>query len=456
MREYTLEMGNGFFLEEYPYFYQLSLYLAKSTEVEYIIHISPHSLVSHEANFKNIINININRSELLINIPHFSDEMLSKSMVVIANTLEYITNIEVLINFIARASCLCKCVQIATPDRIKRCGLNGYWDKDYTRQWSMEELYNCFIKRGIHLDYIGYTSPSSNSLVKNTLFFLTGVAISYKKVIPKKTAAIINVYNEKDVIVEVINHLLEQGVDVIAIDNWSNDGSFELLIDLYIDNSRVTIKRFPESKSTHYEWGKLLENLQKESIDSKYDWIIHHDSDELRYSPWKNATLADAISFVDSMGYNAIDFTVLDFRPVMGEVSVYNNYEKKIGYYEFGKRPGHFIQIKAWKNTNDVEMKQSGGHEAVFPNRKVYPIKFLLKHYPLRNELQANKKIFRDRLDRILPEEREKGWHFQYNKYLQTEGFTLWNKDTLNYWSEVDFEMYYIIERISGIGIIQS
>jgi len=124
--------------------------------------------------------------------------------------------------------------------------------------------------------------------------------------------------------------------------------------------------------------------------------------------------------------------------------------------FEFGKRPGHFAQIKAWKHLNgiNVNLSSNGGHSVSFENRKIYPIKFLIKHYSLRSEAQAKKKIFFDRLPRFEKENKEKGWHTQYNIYNENSSF-IFDKDNLINWNAKTFESEYLVERISGIGIIR-
>ena len=45
------------------------------------------------------------------------------------------------------------------------------------------------------------------------------------------------------------------------------------------------------------------------------NWFLHHDADEFRESPWPDLDLLGALERVDALGYSAIDFRVLNFRP---------------------------------------------------------------------------------------------------------------------------------------------
>ena len=111
---------------------------------------------------------------------------------------------------------------------------------------------------------------------------------------------------------------------------------------------------------------------------------------------------------VDSLGYTAIDFTVLNFA--FTEDSHNRTIDpEKFRHCDFGRNYGHFRQVKAWKNgVGTVDLSSSAGHEALFHGRKIYPLKFLTKHYPLRSIEQANRKVYIERLPRGEKEKNEK------------------------------------------------
>ena len=111
------------------------------------------------------------------------------------------------------------------------------------------------------------------------------------------------------------------------------------------------------------------------------------------------------------------------------------------------------MQIKAWKNRRKVCLVDSGGHEAVFEGRRTFPLKFLTKHYPLRSVGQAQKKVFGDRLPRILREQAERGWHMQYDQYANNGSVSGWHHHELLPWAEHLFLTEYLVQRLSGIGL---
>lgn len=240
-----------------------------------------------------------------------------------------------------------------------------------------------------------------------------------------KVAAIIHVYNERDMIGEVIDHLLGQGVEVHLFDNWSTDGTFEVLSQ----RGDIQLFRFPEAPSNYYDWHHQLRKTSAYAREIDAEWIIHCDADEIRLSPWRDTTLQEAISRVDELGYNAIDFTVLDFRFLKGQGLAEGDYQAQLNFFEFGRRPGHFRQIKGWKNAGgEVNLADSGGHDATFADRLVFPLKFLLKHYPLRSKAQAERKIGKDRLPRFAHERQLRGWHTHYDAFKDQPEVEGWSR----------------------------
>lgn len=296
---------------------------------------------------------------------------------------------------------------------------------------------------------IGYTNYDTKEIRK--VFMLLGKKFEYKKQEKQvKVLAIIHAYNEEDVIDKTVEHLLEQNLDILVLDNWSTDNTYkkvEKLKNKY--PNRIMLSKYPDNKPKEniYDWTKQLHKTEQISKELDYDWYVHYDADEIRISPFKNTTLSEMISFVDSLGYNAIDTTVIDFRMTKKDDNTFG----KNGYFEIGRKPSHFSQIKTWKKCNDIDLANSAGHLAIFKDQKVYPLKILNKHYPLRSFEQAKRKIFKDRLPRFEKEKNEKGWHRQYDKIVKDEDL-IYDEANLNKFDENTMEKLGL-ELIAGIGI---
>jgi hypothetical protein len=268
-----------------------------------------------------------------------------------------------------------------------------------------------------------------------------------------RVLAIIHVYNEHDILEAAVSHLLAQGVDVKVVDNWSSDGSYEIARSLATRDSRVKVERFPANgPSDYFDLKQILANVECIARQSDHDWLIHHDTDEIRESPWPALTLQQAISAVDAAGFSAIDFTIVEFKVTADGFEAGMDPARFFTHYEFARLAPHFLQIKAWKNQGPVNLSV-WGHHAVTEGQRIFPIKFLLKHYPLRSVRQAKEKLFKNRAPRIPPQERGQ----RFIQYDLSEGANyLSDESAFDRFEPSRFATENLLERTSGVGILRN
>jgi hypothetical protein len=232
-----------------------------------------------------------------------------------------------------------------------------------------------------------------------------------------RVVALISAYNEEDVISPVLEHLIENGVEAYLLDNHSNDGTVEEA-SRWLGRGLLRIETFPAvPEAAHrFDWTAILRRKKELARELSADWYIHHDADEIREGPFPGLTLAEAIRWVDRLGYNAIDFRVLNFPPV--DDGFRRGDDPRV-YFRFWEEAEAFdrVQVKAWKNRAEApfSLASSGGHEVRFADRRVFPIRFLLRHYPIRSQAHGVRKVFRERKGRFVEPERRRGWHVQYD-----------------------------------------
>jgi hypothetical protein len=246
--------------------------------------------------------------------------------------------------------------------------------------------------------------------------------------------AIIATYNDLDIFPQVLLGLLRDGIHVHVIDNWSSDGTYEAIEKIALDwPGVVNIERFPSSGPVpHFELRAILK--RKEEIAAQYPgrWIINQDSDEVRCSPWPAVSLHEGLGRVSAEGFSAIDFACICFRPVDDSFRAGMDPETHFRFFE--RVAPSILNIKAWRQPmTRVDVAESGGHDVIFPGRSLYPSKFVLKHYPIRNLEQGRRKVFTERLGRYHPGECAVGWHIQYGRFQPTD-LLLWNPEDLLEW----------------------
>lgn len=235
--------------------------------------------------------------------------------------------------------------------------------------------------------------------------------------------AIISAHNEGDVIYHVIGDLINQGVDVYLINHCSTDTTVSEA-SKWLGKGLLHIENFPEDagypveNASEYIWHHILIRKQQLASQLDADWFIHADADEFRESPWAGMTLADAIHHVDGLGYNAIDFELLNFRPINNDFLPGSDVRLAMLYFD-GNENFNARQTKAWKNLHvPVDIVGAGGHDISFPDRQVFPVKFILRHYPVRSQEHGLRKVFEERKQRFNKEERAEQWHVQYDSVI--------------------------------------
>ncbi|MCU0582951.1 MAG: tetratricopeptide repeat protein, partial [Syntrophales bacterium] len=224
-------------------------------------------------------------------------------------------------------------------------------------------------------------------------------------------------------IYHVIGDLIHQGVSVYLLDHRSTDNTV-IEASKWLGKGLLHIETFPddshfsEENKAQYIWRDILKRKTELAAQLDADWFIHADADEFRESPWSGLTLREAFYIVDRLGYNAIDFELLNFRPVDNSFVPGKDVREFLHHYEAGE-DYNTRQVKAWKNLHvPVDLVTSGGHDILFEGRNVFPIRFIHRHYPIRSQQHGLQKVFRQRKNRFCETERSMAWHIQYDHIL--------------------------------------
>jgi glycosyltransferase involved in cell wall biosynthesis len=242
-------------------------------------------------------------------------------------------------------------------------------------------------------------------------------------VTPFSVVAIIAAFNEADIIGQVVGDLVGQGIGVYILDHGSTDGTVAAL-EPYLGHGVLAVERFGiETPEGQFDLAGIIRRKEALAHEISADWFINHDADEFRESPWSHLSLRDAIRLVDALGYNAIDFQLLNFWPTHDDFHPGADVRRSFHLFEHGQ-PWDRVQIRAWKKpAAPVDLVSTAGHDAQFPGRRVFPIRFLLRHYPIRGQAHGERKVFRERLPRFSRAERSRGWHIQYDDIHEGECF---------------------------------
>jgi hypothetical protein len=391
---------------------------------------------------------------------HASDGWdLSATGVICSDVIEHLIRPEFLLETLVELAEKAPFVLISTPERDFARGPNDLGppaNPHHAREWNLSEFRQLLESSGLHLWASGLTSNNSRDLQKKSMAVLARrQALARRAPESFRVTAIVCAFNEADVIEHTLAYLNRQGIRVVVLDNWSTDGTAEKARQ-FADGGLVRVEQFPADGPTGtYDWHRLLSRVEEIAAEEETDWVIHHDADEIRQSPWPELDLRTALYQVDQEGYNCIDHVCAVFQPTAESEVSGSRVPDAFRYFEFGKRPGHFVQKKAWKKqASRVSLANGGGHDVDFPGRRIYPLRFLLRHYPIRSQSHGERKVFAERLARFNREERAiRGWHTHYDSFRGVDDF-LRNPAELRPF-DANFDTEFLTERLTGVGIVR-
>jgi len=199
-----------------------------------------------------------------------------------------------------------------------------------------------------------------------------------------KIVGMIPVYNEADIISEVLDHLLDQDIELVVLDNGSTDGSYEIC-KKYAEKGLIKLQQL---RSDKFDWPLILRTLYDMALKKNPDWVLRCEQDELLESGIKNLNLREAITIEDENGYNLIQFDVFEFFMTDNDNNSSKSVLERHPYYSWQ----HDDAFRAWKYFPGIGVEDAYGHYPIFPqnlNYRISPKKFVLRHYRFRDINQA-------------------------------------------------------------------
>jgi hypothetical protein len=347
---------------------------------------------------------------------------------------------------------------LTTPDRSLNGGSNGIPSPaSHPGKWNQIKLEQLLRAEGFQVGFIGLTASEAAAYEKKTIMAVLTNNVAGKPPVRSAPAdfrvvAFMAAYNEEDIIVQSIRKWTDQGIHVHVLENWSTDATYDLVKQLEAELP-VSVERFPNAgPSQYFNWGAMLERIEMLCRETEADWFIRRGADEVLCSPWPGLSYRDSLYLVDQAGFNCVDHTIVEFYPVDDGFETGMDHEAYFKHFDF-KHLSHPFQRKAWKNYGQpISTIPSAGHDVIFEGRRVYPFKFLLKHYSFRSQKHGEKKVFRERKARWNPGERARGWHVHYDSVQAGHRFVRSTSEK-ELFEECDFNKTYLVERLSGIGV---
>jgi L-malate glycosyltransferase len=189
--------------------------------------------------------------------------------------------------------------------------------------------------------------------------------------------AVISTLNDGDVISAVIEHLVEDGIDVHLIDHGSADDT-SVEASRWLGRGLTGLESFPivpGSREVGEPEPAMLGRRQEEVCrEAGASWCLHQRGHDVAYGPWPGLSLLKAIEHVDRLGFNCIETRALTFRPVDDSFRKGSDPRVHFSFWE----DGDDSEIIAWKRGTPVA------------DRRVFPIRFVTCRYPIRSGEQGS------------------------------------------------------------------
>jgi glycosyltransferase involved in cell wall biosynthesis len=248
---------------------------------------------------------------------------------------------------------------------------------------------------------------------------------------PFRVVALVAAYNEEDIIEACLEHLCRHGVESYLLDDGSTDRTAERAAS-FLERGLIAIEPLPQTSPRAFSLERILARKEQLAASLDASWFINQDADEFRDSLWSELDLLQAFERVDRLGWNAIDFEIFTIRPVGEPDTARAGPNRSPCWYE---PPCDYdrVQVRAWKQNGRVDLRSSGGHDVSYEGRMVFPLRFPMRHYPIRSRAQGVRKVFTERLPAFDPDERNRGWHVQYDRYRPADSFVAAQSDVLLY-----------------------
>lgn len=218
--------------------------------------------------------------------------------------------------------------------------------------------------------------------------------------------AIIAARNEALYMERCLAHLSSQGVRFALIDNGSEDET-RAIAESFRGRGLVACVEHPYPG--YYDWMGLLRLKERLALELDADWFLHLDADEIPEPPDRGGRLLPAIVEVDGLGYTAVNFDEFCFVPAADDER-HEGTDYVAGmqhYFFFNPHPERLV--RCWKKTSQLTLADSAGHNAAFPERRLWPVNFSLRHYialsmdHLRSKYGAQRRYSQAEIDL--------GWH---------------------------------------------
>lgn len=216
--------------------------------------------------------------------------------------------------------------------------------------------------------------------------------------------AVMAARNEAGYIEHALERVIDDGMEVVLLDNGSTDGTRELA-ERFLGSGLLRIEDQPFTGAFD-----LPEQLRRKAAivaDASHDWVVHIAPDEWLHAT-SDATLPEFLEREVTPTTQVVDFVEYVFLPP-ARVDMFGEDVRRIATSYYCFVPAPLRLMRAWRRDLGVDLVESAGHRfREVDLAMVHPEPQVLRHYIGLSWSYAIAK----RADRVYPETSlARGWH---------------------------------------------
>lgn len=215
--------------------------------------------------------------------------------------------------------------------------------------------------------------------------------------------AVMTIRDEAVQLPHAVDRLIAEGLDVVVLDDGSEDDGVERLNSLR-GNGLLEVRR--RTRREHMELGNLLEWEALVMGDFAHEWLLHVDADEWLQTQDAESRLIDLLCEADRAGATAVNFEEFVFTPIDRLAEGADPRRHMLEYYFF--EPSKLRLMRAWRRDAALDNRRLAGHRLEGERLSVYPTFGVLRHYPIVTPALGLAKYGSRR---YAPAEVANGWH---------------------------------------------
>lgn len=195
-------------------------------------------------------------------------------------------------------------------------------------------------------------------------------------------------YNDGDIVEDAVRYLREQGHHLVVWDHGSTDRTPAVLNTL--KDELLELATVPRSVDFYELYPMMSQHLLDEHVPN-YDWVSWPDQDEFLEGPDRSRSYRDWVEEVVSSPYDWVEFNNFNFWWTTDDDPTVASALRRVRHYALFA--GCAPRIRAWRAAA-TNIRQFNHNP---PLGQRYPRMFNLRHYPMRDRDQMERRLEVDR-----------------------------------------------------------